>query len=441
MKKVITYGTFDLFHQGHYNILKRAKEQGDYLIVGVTGESYDMERGKLSVRDSLVTRIENVKKTGFADKIIIEEYLGQKIHDVIEYDIDVLVIGSDWKGKFDHLQKYCQVVYLERTKNISSTLLREQNNPIYKLGIATDSVYDNEAVVESKYVSGIHAESVYCWDKAIAEQFWNEFELDKYETDYDEFLKNIEILYVKTKREHRYDLIKKALLAGVHVISDPAITLEADKLRELFDIARERKVILLENMPTLYLQAFNQLLWNARGNLIGDLISVKCGINRDSIIASETADLYDCMALPVCVLTKMLGLSYNLAIKTVENEQGQPVYAVCMNDSKAGGSAFVFEVGMEMEVGTGMEILGTEGSIYVPGDWWKTGYFKMKSTADDNRFKRYSSNFEGNGFRYIIQSLLSMIEDERIWTTRVLPEEQIKAARVLKDVEQINRGI
>ena len=125
MKKVITYGTFDLFHQGHYNILKRAKELGDYLIVGVTGESYDMERGKLSVRDSLVTRIENVKKTGFVDKVIIEEYLGQKIHDVIEYDVDVLVIGSDWKGKFDHLRKYCDVVYLERTKNISSTLLIE----------------------------------------------------------------------------------------------------------------------------------------------------------------------------------------------------------------------------------------------------------------------------------------------------------------------------
>ena len=92
MKRVITYGTFDLFHKGHYNIIKRAKALGDYLIVGVTSESFDIERGKLNVRDSLIKRIENVRRTGLADEIIIEEYQGQKVNDIIKYDIDVLVV-------------------------------------------------------------------------------------------------------------------------------------------------------------------------------------------------------------------------------------------------------------------------------------------------------------------------------------------------------------
>ena len=163
MKKVITYGTFDLFHQGHYNILKRARELGDYLVVGVTSESYDIERGKLNVQDSLLKRIENVRKTGFADEIIVEEYQGQKLNDITKYNIDLLVVGSDWRGKFDYLKNYCEVVYLERTKNISSTKLRSEGM-IYSMGIVTDDTEDNEMVMESKYVSGLHVESVYSED-------------------------------------------------------------------------------------------------------------------------------------------------------------------------------------------------------------------------------------------------------------------------------------
>ena len=95
MKKVITYGTYDLFHEGHYNLLKRAKALGDYLIVGVTTEYYDLQRGKLNVVNSVLERVENVRKTGLADEIIIEDHDGQKPEDIQKMNVDIFAIGLD----------------------------------------------------------------------------------------------------------------------------------------------------------------------------------------------------------------------------------------------------------------------------------------------------------------------------------------------------------
>ena len=136
MKKVITYGTYDLLHQGHINLLRRAKELGDYLIVGVTNDSFDRDRGKLNVRNNVLERVEAVKATGFADKIIIEDYVGQKIDDIQKYDVDIFAIGSDWEGKFDYLNEFCKVVCLPRTQGISSTMLRAESQEAVKVGIS-----------------------------------------------------------------------------------------------------------------------------------------------------------------------------------------------------------------------------------------------------------------------------------------------------------------
>ena len=112
--KVITYGTFDLLHRGHVRLLERARALGDYLIVGITADDYDKTRGKFNVEQSLMERIEAVRSTGLADEIIIEEYEGQKIDDVKRYGIDIFTVGSDWTGKFDYIQEFCKVVYLDR---------------------------------------------------------------------------------------------------------------------------------------------------------------------------------------------------------------------------------------------------------------------------------------------------------------------------------------
>ena len=135
MKKVITYGTYDLFHEGHYNLLKNAKALGDYLVVGVTTEHFDESRGKINVIDDVLTRIENVKKTGFADQIILEDHEGQKIEDIQKYGIDIFTVGSDWVGTFDYLNSICEVVYLPRTRNVSSTALRSSRFQIARMGI------------------------------------------------------------------------------------------------------------------------------------------------------------------------------------------------------------------------------------------------------------------------------------------------------------------
>ena len=161
MVKVITYGTFDLFHQGHVNLLQRAKKLGDYLIVGVTTEHFDEARGKVNVVDSCLERIENVRKTGLADEIIIEDHDGQKIEDIQKYNINIFTVGSDWIGTFDYLNTFCKVIYLERTPDISSTMIRSNQFHIVKVGIIGTGRIAARFMAEEKYVSGMNIISAF----------------------------------------------------------------------------------------------------------------------------------------------------------------------------------------------------------------------------------------------------------------------------------------
>lgn len=125
MKKVITYGTFDLFHVGHLNILKRAKELGDYLVVAVSSDAFNTIKGKKCIIPDY-ERMEIVRAIKYVDEVIVEDSWDQKIDDVKKHNIDIFVMGDDWEGKFDFLKDYCEVVYLPRTPNISSTMIKTQ---------------------------------------------------------------------------------------------------------------------------------------------------------------------------------------------------------------------------------------------------------------------------------------------------------------------------
>lgn len=124
MKKVITYGTFDLLHHGHINILRRAKEMGDHLTVAISSDEFNAIKGKKAYYN-YETRKMILEAIRYVDKVIPEHEWEQKIRDVKEHNIDVFVMGNDWEGKFDFLKDYCEVVYLPRTEGISTTKIKQ----------------------------------------------------------------------------------------------------------------------------------------------------------------------------------------------------------------------------------------------------------------------------------------------------------------------------
>ena len=123
MKKVITYGTFDLIHRGHINILRRAKAMGDYLIVALSTDEFNAGKGK-EVYYTYEERKQILEAIKYVDEVIPETRWEQKVDDVVKNGVAVFVIGEDWKGKFDFLKPYCEVVYLPRTEGISTTQIK-----------------------------------------------------------------------------------------------------------------------------------------------------------------------------------------------------------------------------------------------------------------------------------------------------------------------------
>lgn len=125
MKKIMTYGTYDMLHSGHVNLLKRAKRMGDYLIVGLSTDQFNSQKQKksyFSYEDRKLI-LESIK---FVDKVVPEISWDQKVKDIEAYNIDIFVMGDDWKGQFDFLKDFCEVVYLPRTVGISTTKIKEE---------------------------------------------------------------------------------------------------------------------------------------------------------------------------------------------------------------------------------------------------------------------------------------------------------------------------
>jgi choline-phosphate cytidylyltransferase len=437
MKKVITYGTFDLLHYGHIRLLERARELGDYLIVGVTADDFDKTRGKINVSQSLMERVEAVRGTGLADEIIIEEYEGQKIDDIRRYDVDIFTVGSDWRGKFDYLKEYCEVVYLERTEGISSSEIRDKKTSL-SLGLVGDSSFLNKVAAECSYVNGIHVAGI-CTD-SIELMSETIRKLPVITNSYEELLDAVEAVYIRSQPAEHYDQIRHALERGKHVICESPLVLSRKECEELQQLAKDKNLILMEAIKTAYATAYSRLLLLIKSGSIGRVVSVDstCTSIReidvdDPLDVKRTWDgIHEWGPTGLLPVFQILGTEYQdkrVVVRYRDPEQKHDsfvktdfIYADAVASVKTGNG-----VKSEGE----LVISGTKGYVYVPAPWWKTDYFEVRyENPAENR--RCFYQLDGEGIRYELVAFAGAVE-KRKDTSNIAPAVTRAIAGVMED--------
>ena len=437
MKKIITYGTYDLLHQGHINLLRRAKALGDYLIVGVTNDNFDRERGKLNVRNNVLERVEAVKATGLADKIIIEDYVGQKIDDIQKYDVDIFAIGSDWVGKFDYLNEFCKVVYLPRTEGISSTMLREEMQEDIHIGIVGAGRIAQRFAPESEVVSAAKVVSVYDINKDVACAFAEKHKIESIAESYDELLKGVDAVYIATPHLSHYELTKKALEAGKHVLCETPLVLNGDEARELFKLAEEKGVVLMEANKTAHSPAFNHLVTMIKSGQIGDVVDINASesklwgdkFTRELDAEQAGGSMFEMGSYPLLPIIKLMGTDYTNINLYSKMQNGVDVYTRGVMQYPHGICSFQLGLGVKTE--GNLVISGTKGYAYVPSPWWLTDYYEFRF-EDQNQNKKFFYKWDGAGLRYEIQEFISCILNHRFSTARLRRRESIAMADIMQ---------
>ena len=408
MIKVITYGTYDLFHYGHQRLLERAKELGDYLIVGVTADDFDKQRGKINVKQSLMERIESVRATGLADEIIIEEYEGQKIDDNKRYDVDIFTVGSDWVGHFDYLKEYCDVVYLERTEGVSSSDIRSKNRSV-NLGLVGEGNILKKFFDESKFVNGIEVNAILADNEEEKKYYENEnLTLAR---DYDELLGLVDAVYIISHPSKHYTQIKEALNQKKHVLCESPFALKESECGELEHLAIKNDLILMDSIKTAYSTAYNRLLLIVKGGNIGDVYSIDatCTSLReydDNSWNSITAWAPTAL-LPIF---QILGVDYkNKTINSLILEDKPNFDLFTKIDFQYDNAVASIKVANSVKSEGELVISGSEGYAYVPAPWWKTDYFELRYENQEEN-KKYFYQLDGEGIRYELVAFAKSIE-------------------------------
>ena len=431
---VITYGTYDMLHEGHIRLLKRAKALGDYLIVGVTSDAFDKARGKINVKQSTMERVMSVRALGLADKIIIEEYEGQKIDDIRRYDVDIFTVGSDWVGKFDYLREYCQVVYLPRTEGISSSEIRAAERSL-RIGFVGELDFMRKFYHEAQMVNGMHIVGLCSEDVGLRSFFTGKtgFITD----DYEAMLPLVDAVLIVSHPSKHAQQIKLALESGKHVLCESPVALNVAEYEQLTEIAAHKNLIFMESIKTAYATAYYRLMQLVKSGKIGKVVSIDTTCTSIRPVDTRPGS-YSWNSICAWGPSAMLPIFQILGV-----EYGDKQIVSRIVDRRTSFDDFTRinftypDAVASLRVGNGVKsegemiISGTNGYIYVPAPWWKTDYFEVRyENPADNR--RYFYTLEGEGIRYELVAFLKSVQKGRA-QTYIAPQVTRQIVSVIED--------
>lgn len=314
-------------------------------------------------------------------------------------------------------------------------MLREESQTVYRIGIVGSGRIANRFVPETKVVNGAQTTAVYNPNKEEAEEFAKRLELTAY-NDYDAFLNVVDLVYVASPHLTHYEYVKKALLADKHVLCEIPFVLSKDKAIELYRLAEERNLVLLEASKTAFCPAFGHIVTLVKSGIIGDVVDVKSSLSK--MVPPPTRELDATQAggamtehapLTLLSIIKLLGIEWHDMNFHSRMENGVDIYTKGVINYPHATASFTLGIGVKTE--GNLVISGTKGYIYVPAPWWLTDFFEVRY-EDQTKNKKYFYSYDGEGLRYEIQEWLSMIVNERRSCYKLRRRESVAIAEIIE---------
>jgi predicted dehydrogenase len=281
--------------------------------------------------------------------------------------------------------------------------------------------------------------ALYDIDAEAASAMASKYGIETVSPSYEELVDSVDAVYIATPHLCHYAQAKYALEHGRHVLCETPLVLDGEQARELYALAEEKGLVLLEANKTAYSPAFNHIITLVKSGMIGDVVGIDASesklwqakeLKRELDPAQAGGSLFEMGSYPLLPIFRLLGTDYrNINIYSRLNEDGVDVYTrgVLMFDNAVAS----FQLGLGVKTEGNLVISGTAGYVYVPSPWWKTDYFELRY-EDQNKNKKYFYTWSEPGLRYEIQEFVSCIVNKRLHSSRLTPKESIRMADVMQ---------